>query len=74
MYKQLAYGVKDILINDNIIYISFTDEIKKDCFNISLLEGQLRMKKLISNIFLNQRLVYKKMLSHTFLSISQEEE
>ena len=46
MYKQLAYGVKDILINDNIIYISFTDEIKKDCFNISLLEGPITDEKI----------------------------
>ena len=39
--SYLAYGIKDIMIEADKIYISFTDEIKKNCFNISILEGKI---------------------------------
>ena len=35
------YGIKDILINEGKIYVSYTREIKKDCFNISILSADL---------------------------------
>ena len=60
MYKQLAYGVKDILINDNIVYISFTDEIEKDCFNISLLEGSIKDEKINFKYFFKPKTCIKK--------------
>ena len=41
MYKELAYGVKDAKVFQEKIYISFTDEIKTDCFNISILEADI---------------------------------
>ena len=41
MYKELAYGVKDAKVFQEKIYISFTDEIKSECFNISILEADI---------------------------------
>ena len=41
MFKDFAYGIKDILISSNKIYLSFTDEIKKDCFNLSIREADI---------------------------------
>tara|TARA_B100000780_G_scaffold278904_1_gene254284 strand:- start:2407 stop:3741 length:1335 start_codon:yes stop_codon:yes gene_type:complete len=40
-YKNGAYGIKDILIVDDEIFISFTDEIKKNCYNTSILQAKL---------------------------------
>ena len=40
-YKNPAYGIKDILIVDDEIFISFTDEIKKNCYNTSILQAKL---------------------------------
>ncbi len=41
MYKELAYGIKDAKIFQEKIYISFTDEIRSECFNISILEADI---------------------------------
>ena len=43
-YKNPAYGIKDILIVDDEIFISFTDEIKKNCYNTSILQAKLNTK------------------------------
>ena len=48
MFTQLAYGIKDIMIDDDKIYISYTDEIEQNCFNISLLEGKISNDKIIN--------------------------
>lgn len=45
-YKNDAYGIKDILISDNEIFVSFTDEIKKDCYNTSILHAKVNTKLL----------------------------
>ena len=48
MFTQLAYGIKDVMIDDDKIYISYTDEIEQNCFNISLLEGKISDDKIIN--------------------------
>lgn len=49
-YKdKSSYGVKDILIKDKKIFVSYTNQVKKDCFNISLLSADLNYNKLYFN-------------------------
>ena len=42
MYEEVGYGIKDIFINNDKMYISFADEIKKNCYNLSILEGKIK--------------------------------
>jgi len=44
-----SYGVKDLLIKDKKIFVSFTNQVKKDCFNISILSADLDYNKLFFN-------------------------
>ena len=61
MYEEVAYGIKDILIDDGKIFISFTDEIKKDCFNLSILEGKINDNKIEFKYFFKPKNCIKKM-------------
>ena len=40
-YEKSFLGIKDITVIDNDIYISYTRQVKKDCFNISVLKAQI---------------------------------
>ena len=51
IYKKSYYGVKDILIHNNKLLVSYTHEVKKDCFNTGLL---------IADFFLHQNIIFKK--------------
>lgn len=45
--QMLSYkgsGVKDILISDDKIYISFTKELKEECWNTSVIEADLNFQ------------------------------
>lgn len=66
MFTQLAYGVKDIMINNDKIYISYTDEIKNDCFNISLLEGKILNDKINFKYFFKPSSCIKKDIERNF--------
>ena len=45
-YARSAYGIKDLLIHKNKFYISYTNELKKDCYNTSILVSDMSTKKL----------------------------
>ena len=45
-YLPSSYGIKDILIIDNSLYVSFINQLKKDCFNTSILVADLNLNKL----------------------------
>ena len=52
--KSYKYSIKDLHIYENKIYVSFTEEIKEDCWNTSILIGELNyqnifFKKLFSS-------------------------
>jgi hypothetical protein len=52
--KSHKYSLKDLLIHENMIFISFTEEIKKDCWNTSVIYSdfdyqEIEFKKLFSN-------------------------
>ena len=42
-----SFSLKDLLISDDKIFISFTEEIKEDCWNTSLIYGDINYKKII---------------------------
>tara|TARA_A100001011_G_C14272037_1_gene827405 strand:+ start:637 stop:2010 length:1374 start_codon:yes stop_codon:yes gene_type:complete len=51
--KTHTLSLKDLFIHDNKIYISYTDELKKDCWNTSVIHGiidykDIKFKKLFS--------------------------
>ena len=52
--KDKSFSLKDLMINEDKIYISYTEEIKKDCWNTSIIFGELnyqniKFKKLFSS-------------------------
>jgi len=40
-YKGHWFSFKDLLIHNNTIFVSFTEEIKKNCWNTSIVSGEL---------------------------------
>ena len=40
-FKSSPFGIKDALINENNIYLSFIKEINNDCYNTSVLKGKI---------------------------------
>ncbi len=40
-YNSSAFGIKDILVRNNKIYVSYIEEQYKDCFSTSILVGKL---------------------------------
>ena len=45
--KDKWFSLKDILIYNNKVYISFTEEIKKDCWNTSIIYGDMNFENII---------------------------
>jgi hypothetical protein len=50
-YKNSNYGVKDLFYFNNFLYFSFNRQVKKDCFNTSILRAPINYEKLIFEIF-----------------------
>lgn len=40
-FKKSYFGIKDILISNEHIFLSFSNEIKNDCFNTGILKAQI---------------------------------
>ncbi len=40
-YSISSYGIKDMLIHKNYLYVSYSNEYKKDCFNTGILRAKL---------------------------------
>ena len=45
-YTQSFLGIKDVFVNKDDIYISYTKQLKEDCFNISVLKAKINYEKL----------------------------
>ena len=45
-YKDSQFGIKDLLIHNNKLYISLSYELSDHCFNTSILFADLNLKKL----------------------------
>ena len=50
-YGRTPYGIKDLLIHNNKFYISYTNELKKNCYNTSILVASLNTSELVFNKF-----------------------
>ena len=50
-YISDQYGIKDILIDDNILYVSLIGEKKKNCYNLKILKSEINKKNLNFNLF-----------------------
>ena len=50
-YISSKYGIKDLFLMDNKIYISFINQINKSCFNTSIMVAELNFKKLVFKSF-----------------------
>jgi hypothetical protein len=53
-YKNNLIQIRDILINNNEIYVSYVKEVKKNCYNVSILRSNLEhyhVKKLLFSTF-----------------------
>ena len=45
-YKSSPFGIKDILIHKNEIFISYIKEVSIDCYNTSILVGKINYKRI----------------------------
>ena len=45
-YTQSFLGIKDVFVNKDDIFISYTKQLKEDCFNISVLKAKINYEKL----------------------------
>ncbi|MBO6971778.1 MAG: PQQ-dependent sugar dehydrogenase [Prochlorococcus marinus CUG1431] len=65
--KSYKFSIKDLLINNGKIYVSYTEEIKEDCWNTSLLYADVNYKKIKF-----ERLFSPKECVHSSRNLDQE--
>ena len=57
--KSLSFSIKDLLIKDDKIFISFTEEMKEDCWNTSIIYADINYQKIIfKNFFSPSKCIY----------------
>ena len=44
--KDKAFSLKDLLISENQIYISYTEEVEEDCWNTSVIYGNMNYQRI----------------------------
>ena len=66
MYEEVGYGIKDIFIDNNKVFISFVDEIKKNCYNLSILEGKITDDNINFKYFFKPESCIKKDIEENF--------
>ena len=50
-YDQSSFGIKDILIDENKLYVSYSNQLFKDCFNTAILVADINLEYLKLNKF-----------------------
>ena len=45
--KHRSFSVKDLLINNNKIYVSYSEEIKEDCWNTSVIYADMNYENIV---------------------------
>ncbi len=59
--KSAKFSLKDLLIHKDNIFISFTEEIKNDCWNVSVISGNFNYKKIkFKKIFSSEKCIHSK--------------
>ena len=57
-YFDFQYGIKDIFINKNVVYVSYIDEETKDCFDLKILSANININFLnFENFFKTSKCV-----------------
>ena len=57
--KHKWFSLKDLFIYNNKIYISYTEEIKKDCWNTSIIYGNMNYKNIkFEKLFSNKECIH----------------
>ena len=59
-YETSQYGIKDILIYEGNLYVSFFNEKFKDCYNLSILKSKLSTENLNFSLFYEPKKCIKK--------------
>ena len=59
-YETSQYGIKDILIHEGNLYVSFFNEKFKDCYNLSILNSKLSTENLNFSLFYEPKKCIKK--------------
>jgi hypothetical protein len=70
-YNSSAFGIKDILVRDNKIYVSYIREHYKDCFSTSILVGELNYSYIKFNYFYSPKNCIEK--SSKFFNLHPED-
>ena len=52
-YRKSRLGIKDLLIHDDRLYASFSNQVKPGCFNTSVLVAELDLRELVFREFYN---------------------
>ena len=50
-YTETQYGIKDILVNNDDLYVSFISQLREDCYNFRILKSKINNEKLIFEMF-----------------------
>ncbi|MDB4081808.1 PQQ-dependent sugar dehydrogenase [Candidatus Pelagibacter sp.] len=59
--KKPWFSIKDLHIHNNKIFVSFTDEIKEDCWNTSLVFSELNYQELnFKKLFTSEKCIHSK--------------
>ena len=67
-YINTQYGIKDILVNEDNLYVSFINKKKDDCFNLKILVSKVNRKKLDFKTFYETSGCVNKKNRHGFLA------
>ena len=59
-YEHSRYGIKDILVDENKLYVSYSNQLYKDCFNTAILVADINFEYLKLNKFFNPKKCIKK--------------
>jgi len=65
--KSKKYSIKDILISNNTVFVSYIEEIKKDCWNTSVIYGDMNYENIIF-----KRLISPKECIHSTNNIDKQ--
>ena len=58
-YQRSSFGIKDTLIFNDQLYISYTNELEKNCFNTSILVANIDYNKLVFRDFYSPKICVK---------------
>ncbi len=54
-FVKSHYGIKDILINNEDLYVSYSNEVSKDCFNTGILKSKINNRTLFFEKFFDHK-------------------